>query len=93
VMALRKWSLLRRSLKEKMSKEHLEIIAKLASYGIIVIAALWFMPTVGLEPSGLMVAGGDCCPGRWFCQPEHYRQLDFRAFLDGRTAGKDWGSD
>lgn len=49
---------LRRTLKEKMSKEHLETMAKLVSYGILVIAVLWIMPTVGIEPSGLMVAGG-----------------------------------
>lgn len=49
---------LRRALKEKLSKEHLEMIAKLVSYGIMVIALLWIMPTVGIEPSGLMVAGG-----------------------------------
>lgn len=49
---------LRRSFKEKLSKEHLEMMAKLVSYGIMVIALLWIMPTVGIEPSGLMVAGG-----------------------------------
>ena len=49
---------LRRSFKEKLSKEHLEMMAKLVSYGIMIIALLWIMPTVGIEPSGLMVAGG-----------------------------------
>ena len=49
---------LRRSLKDKMDKEHLEMLTKIASYGIMVIAIMWIMPTIGLEPSGLMVAGG-----------------------------------
>jgi small-conductance mechanosensitive channel len=49
---------LRRTLKDKLAKEHLEILNKVFSYGIIVIAALWIMPTIGFEPSGLMVAGG-----------------------------------
>jgi len=49
---------LRRTFKEKMSKEHLEMMAKLISYGILIIALLWIMPTIGIEPSGLMVAGG-----------------------------------
>lgn len=49
---------LRRSLKEKISKEHLEMMVKLVSYGILVVAVLWILPTIGIEPSGLMVAGG-----------------------------------
>ncbi len=49
---------LRRSLKEKLAKERLEILIKFATYGMIVIAALWIMPTIGIEPSGLLVAGG-----------------------------------
>jgi small-conductance mechanosensitive channel len=49
---------LRRSLKDKLAREHLEILIKVTTYGMIVIAALWIMPTVGIEPSGLLVAGG-----------------------------------
>ncbi|HED23692.1 MAG TPA: mechanosensitive ion channel family protein [Firmicutes bacterium] len=49
---------LRRSLKERLDREHLEIITKIVSYGIITIAAIWLMPMIGIEPSGLMVAGG-----------------------------------
>jgi len=49
---------LRRSLKDKLAKERLEILIKFATYGVIVIAALWIMPTIGIEPSGLLVAGG-----------------------------------
>lgn len=49
---------LRRGFKEKMSKEHLELLAKMITYGIIILAVLWAMPTIGIEPSGLMVAGG-----------------------------------
>jgi len=49
---------LRRSLKDKISKEHLELLVKLVSYGILIVALLWVLPTVGFELSGLMVAGG-----------------------------------
>jgi len=49
---------LRRSLKDKLAKERLEILIKFSTYGVIVIAALWIMPTIGIEPSGLLVAGG-----------------------------------
>jgi len=49
---------LRRSLKDKLSIEHLSLLLKFLSYGIIFISILWIMPMVGLEPSGLMVAGG-----------------------------------
>lgn len=49
---------LRRTFKEKISIENLEMLIKIVSYGIMIIAILWILPTVGLEPSGLMVAGG-----------------------------------
>ncbi len=49
---------LRRSFKERISKEHLEMLVKIISYGIIVVALIWILPTIGLELSGLMVAGG-----------------------------------
>jgi len=49
---------LRRSFKDKMSKEHLEIMTKVITYGIMIVAVIWIMPTIGIEPSGLMVAGG-----------------------------------
>ncbi len=49
---------MRRALKEKISKEHLEMLAKIISYGIMIIVIIWIMPNIGIEPSGLMVAGG-----------------------------------
>lgn len=49
---------LRRTFKEKMSKEHLELLAKVVAYGILVVALLWILPTIGVELSGLLVAGG-----------------------------------
>ncbi|MDW7738523.1 MAG: mechanosensitive ion channel family protein [Bacillota bacterium] len=49
---------LRRSLKDRMKKEQLEMLAKIVSYTVMVLAVIWIMPTVGIEPSGLMVAGG-----------------------------------
>lgn len=48
----------RRSLKEKVAREHLELIIKVFSYAIIIIAVIWALPHLGIEPSGLMVAGG-----------------------------------
>ena len=48
----------RRAFKEKMNKEQLELMAKLVAYGIMVVALLWIMPTLGIELSGLLVAGG-----------------------------------
>lgn len=50
---------LRRSLKEKITKEHLEIILKVVYYSIIIVALIVFvLPTLGVKPSGLLVAGG-----------------------------------
>jgi small-conductance mechanosensitive channel len=50
---------LRRSLKEKITKEHLEIILKVVYYSIIIIGLIFFvLPTLGVKPSGLLVAGG-----------------------------------
>jgi small-conductance mechanosensitive channel len=49
---------LRRLLKERIAKQHLEIIAKVVSYSIIVIALLTALPMLGLRLSGLLVAGG-----------------------------------
>ncbi len=49
---------LRRFLKEKVAKGHLEIIVKVVSYAIIIIAILSILPTVGVKLSGLLVAGG-----------------------------------
>ena len=49
---------IRRSLKERIAREHLELIVKVLSYIIIIIAVIWALPHIGVEPSGLMVAGG-----------------------------------
>ncbi len=49
---------LRRLLKERVAKGHLEIIVKVVSYAIIIIAILSILPTVGVKLSGLLVAGG-----------------------------------
>jgi small-conductance mechanosensitive channel len=48
----------RRSFKEKMTKDHLEIILKVISYSIIVLAILFFvLPTLNVQPSSILVAG------------------------------------
>ena len=49
---------LRRFLKEKINREHLEIIRKATSYSIIVISLIIVLPIVGVKLSGLLVAGG-----------------------------------
>ena len=48
----------RRSFKEKMTKDHLEIILKVISYSIIVLAILFFvLPALNVQPSSILVAG------------------------------------
>lgn len=49
---------LRRSLKEKVSKDKLQIISKAIYYGILGIAVIASFPILGINPSGLLVAGG-----------------------------------
>lgn len=49
---------LRRFLKEKIAKGHLEIIVKVVSYTIIIVAVLAILPTIGVKLSGLLVVGG-----------------------------------
>jgi small-conductance mechanosensitive channel len=49
---------LKRFLKEKLSRGHLEVLAKVSSYTIIVIALLIVLPMLGMKLSGLLVAGG-----------------------------------
>lgn len=48
----------RKSLKDKINKQHLEVLTKVIFYGVITIAIIWIMPTIGVELSGLLVAGG-----------------------------------
>ncbi len=49
----------RRSLKEKMNREHLEILLKVGSFSIILIVFLIFvLPAFGIQPSSFLVAGG-----------------------------------
>jgi small-conductance mechanosensitive channel len=49
---------LRRVLRDKVSKEHGAMITKVVYYSIIIIAVLSVLPTLGVHPSGLLVAGG-----------------------------------
>jgi len=48
---------LRRTLREKVSKDHLEIIAKIVNYSIIVIAVISAFAILGINLSGLLLAG------------------------------------
>lgn len=49
---------LRRFLKDRIAKEHADLINKVVYYSIIVIAVLSVLPNIGVKPSGLLVAGG-----------------------------------
>jgi len=49
---------LRRFLREKVSKGHLEVLVKVTSYSIFIIALIIILPLLGVKLSGLLVAGG-----------------------------------
>ena len=49
---------LKRSLKERMDRDRLEIATKVVYYTIIIIAVLLALPALGIRPSNLLVAGG-----------------------------------
>jgi small-conductance mechanosensitive channel len=49
---------LRRSLKDRITREQADLIIKVVYYGIIVVAVLAILPNIGVKPSGLLVAGG-----------------------------------
>ena len=50
---------LRKSFKEKMTIDHLDIIIKVVYYGIIIsVIFIFLLPTLGVKPSSLLVAGG-----------------------------------
>jgi len=49
---------LRRSLKDKVEKHQLEDIVKVVWYGIIGIAVFTVLPILGVNPAGLLAAGG-----------------------------------
>ena len=49
---------LRRSLKEKVSTDRLQIISKTIYYGFLGVAVIASFPLLGINPSGLLVAGG-----------------------------------
>jgi small-conductance mechanosensitive channel len=49
---------LKRALRDRMSRGHLEILAKALYYGLIAIAVIVALALLGVNLSGLMVAGG-----------------------------------
>ena len=49
---------LRRSLKDRVSKDVGEPILKLLYYGSLVVVFIAALPLIGLDPSGLLLAGG-----------------------------------
>jgi len=49
---------LRRSLKDRVSKDVGEPILKLLYYGSLIIIFIAILPLIGLDPSGLLLAGG-----------------------------------
>ena len=49
---------LRRSLQERVSKDVLEAVIKLLYYGTLGVVFISILPLIGLDPSGLLLAGG-----------------------------------
>jgi small-conductance mechanosensitive channel len=49
---------MRRSKASKMNKDHLELIIKLFRYAVFSIVIIWIMAILGVQLSGLLVAGG-----------------------------------
>jgi small-conductance mechanosensitive channel len=49
---------LRRTLIDKMKRDQLELMLKIIYFGIITVAFIGVLPALGLELSGLLVAGG-----------------------------------
>ena len=49
---------IKKSLKDRMDRDHLEITTKVVYYTIIIIAVLLALPALGIHPSNLLVAGG-----------------------------------
>lgn len=49
---------LRRFLREKVTRGHLEILVKVTSYSIFIVALIIILPLLGVKLSGLLVAGG-----------------------------------
>lgn len=48
----------KRYFREKIDRDHLGIIVKIIRYGILAVATVWIMTLLGVNPSGLLVAGG-----------------------------------
>ena len=49
---------LRRSLKDKVSKDVGETVLKILYYGILIIVFISILPLIGIDPSALLLAGG-----------------------------------
>ena len=49
---------LRRALIDKMKRDQLELMLKVIYFGIIIVAFIAVLPALGLDLSGLLVAGG-----------------------------------
>lgn len=49
---------LRRSLTERLRRDHVQLITKVVYYSILVVAILVVLSILGVDPSGLLVAGG-----------------------------------
>ena len=49
---------LRKSLQDRLRRDHVQIITKVVYYLIVTVAVLFVLSAVGIDPSGLLVAGG-----------------------------------
>jgi len=50
--------LITRRLKKKMSEDHARILSKVVYFSLIIIALIIIMPILGVNPEGMLVAGG-----------------------------------
>lgn len=49
---------LRKSLTERLRRDHVQIITKVVYYAVFLVAILMVLSVLGVDPSGLLVAGG-----------------------------------
>jgi small-conductance mechanosensitive channel len=79
---------LRRAFKDKVNREQMEIMAKVIYYGLLAIALMWVLPNIGLEPSGLLVAGGIVALALGFASQSIIANLISGLFLMGERPVK-----
>ncbi len=79
---------LRRYFGDKVSKNVVETTIKLIYYVPLIIISITIFPLIGLDPSGLLLAGGDYRYCSWFCKSEYCGEFDFWCLPDDRKTNK-----